>query len=319
MKKLSNDEIEYISKYYCQFGPTAIGIKLKRNTITISNCGKRLGLVLDKTNKKDISELPDFEGNSDIIEVLSKENMSPELAYFIGFFWADGTNGNNSIAIEIVEEDGLELQPLFKEIFNFNIKTRHRSGRKPQMTFRTGSVKASKLFTSLGKYPKSSENHSKVLEFVGEKYFRFFLLGLIDGDGCFYAKDNVAQFSISGNRNQDWSTLLEYLKDYSPSVHTEETKTGNSSILRIANVLNIRKLIKFLYSDTNLGLKRKREKANVILNTKYRMYDYPIIVRDEKYNSIKEFCVITGENHANVIKNLKNPSNLEYLYDEECG
>lgn len=314
MKHLSNDEKEYIQKYYTQFGPQAISQKLGRSLSSVNTYAKKQELKVDKNKKLDSSDLPDFNGVVDIYDVLIKP-MTKELAYFLGFFWADGTTGNNSITIEITQQDGEELLDLFTNIFNFSISYRKRSGRKPQISFKTGSQKAAEWFKKLGKYPKSIESHEKILNYIPKEYHRYFLIGLIDGDGCFYVKDSTVQFSISSRYEQDWSYLLEELKKYNPIISTETTKTGNSSILRITNIMNVRRLIKDLYANVNIGLSRKRDKMNQILNTKFSLFDFPITVNNIKYSNIKNYCEETGENHANVIKRLKSNDFPDYQYD----
>ena len=44
---------------------------------------------------------------------------TPELAYCLGFIWGDGYIGKNSIHIEIVKEDLIEILPVFEKCFKF--------------------------------------------------------------------------------------------------------------------------------------------------------------------------------------------------------
>ena len=57
------------------------------------------------------------------------------------------------------------------------------------MSFYVTDKVVTDLFYSLGKYPKSSESHEKILRYLNNKdLIIYFLRGLIDGDGNFYIK-----------------------------------------------------------------------------------------------------------------------------------
>ena len=126
------------------------------------------------------------------------------------------------------------------------------------------------LLKSLGKYPKSSENHEKIFNYLKSKELQlFFLRGLIDGDGNFYLneKDKYGQFTLASNLNQDWSYLQEFLKDFNPHINVSEKVSGNSSVLRITGKTNIINFINYLkYDSIEIGLKRKINKALEIIN-----------------------------------------------------
>lgn len=90
---------------------------------------------------------------------------------------------------------------------------------------------------------------------------------MLDGDGCFYLNEsrNLVQFSISGSKNQDWTGLLKYFNslNISSSIHIQENPVC-CSVLRITNRKGILTLINELYTDTQLGLSRKKGKAKKI-------------------------------------------------------
>lgn len=268
-KKLHELEKEYILENYPKFGLKVVCEKLNRSAGTIIKFAKENNLVIS-IDKLPSTEAPDFLVNLNFYSRF-EDGMTKELAYFLGFFWADGTVSNNgSLAIEIIKEDGEVLRETFQELFPFNESFRERSGRKPQMTFRVCDHKVGKLLASLGKYPKSIENHSLIYKYINnEDLWIYFLRGLIDGDGNFYIneKEKYGQFTLASSLNQDWSFLLENLKRFNPNV-TQTTKTsGNSSVLRISGRENILQFIKYLqYDKITIGLTRKQRKALEISN-----------------------------------------------------
>lgn len=269
MKHLHELEKEYILKNYQLFGPKAIAKELKRSEGTIVNFAKKNNLKVDFNNKMPSSEIPKFLVNLNFYNIF-EEKIIPELSYFLGFFWADGTISRKStLIIEILHEDGEIIKSTFNEIFPFSIRYRERNGRKPQMIFSVSDKKVGELLESLGKYPKSSENHRKIFNYINDDLmWIYFLRGLIDGDGNFYIneKEKYAQFTLASSFNQDWSFLLENLKNFNPNITQTSKDTGNSSVLRITGRENIINFIKYLrYDDITIGLLRKQEKALKII------------------------------------------------------
>ena len=196
-----------------------------------------------------------------------------ELSYFLGFLWADGYNhcGRSTISLEIVSEDMLDVQWIFKKIYPVNIHERKRDGRKPQSIFYITSKEFSKFLESFGKYPKTNESHKKIIEYIPEDYRRYFIRGFFDGDGCFYKGKNCGQVYFSGPYGQDWRFLLKYLKElgFSFKEKSEMAWNGNkSSYIRCTKAKEIRKFVSWLYKgDDEIFLRRKREKGLEILKS----------------------------------------------------
>lgn len=268
MAYLHELEKEFILENYLLFGPKVVSKKLNRTENTVIRYAQSQNLKLDRSEKLNEEDCPNFK--YDLIFNNRFSSITNELAYWLGFFWADGTiNCGSGLVIEITKEDGEQLKELFCSIFPFTINYRERKGRKPQMSFRATDSNVSKLLNSLGKYPKSGENHEKIFNYLKtEELQLFFLRGLIDGDGNFYLneKDKYGQFTLASNINQDWTYLQNYLKEFNPHINTSEKKSGKSSVLRITGKDNITKFIKFLkYDSIQIGLNRKIEKALSIL------------------------------------------------------
>lgn len=278
-KFYSKEEVDFLKENVDKFGVEICAQKLNRPLQGVINKVNRLGLRINYRCKASQEEIDNLQFKSSFINLnldFTTAEFPKELAYFIGFLWADGYVNKKSkrIAIEIVEEDGKLLEPIFMKLCTFSIYKRHRKGRKPTVTFFNSNKNVIDTLYILGKYPKSVENHSKVLNFVPEKYHIWFLRGLIDGDGCFYIHDYqrymAAQFSIAGSVDQDWSALSEKLSKL--GLNCEITKvcerlSGNSSHIRCTNVSNIKKFIQILYADKdNIWLPRKYKKALTLLS-----------------------------------------------------
>ena len=262
-------EKDFIKENYLLFGPRVVAKRLNRSESSVINYAKELGLQLDCSKKLSEIDCPTFQYDLNFYNVFTKP-LTVELAYWLGFFWADGTiNRESSLIIEITQEDGEELKEVFYKVFPFSIRTRERSGRKPQMTYSVANKLVASLLTTLGKYPKSAESHEKIFNYLKTDELKlYFLRGLIDGDGNFYIndKEHYAQFTLASNINQDWTFLQEYLKNFNPHIHTSEKNSGKSSILRITGKTNVINFIKYLkYDSDEIGLPRKVKKAQDIL------------------------------------------------------
>lgn len=267
MSKLHPLIREYIIENYPLFGPAKVGKELGMSAESVTVYAKKNNLSISKIDGIGL-DIPKFKYDLDFSKLF--DNISDELAYWIGFFWADGTiNKHTSMAIEITKKDGDNLKDQFLKIFPFAITERQRRNKKIQVTFRVNNKRIGLLLESLGKYPHSSESHEKIFEYIEDKELqKMFLRGLIDGDGNFYLneKEKYGQFTLASNYNQDWTFLCEYLKKFNPHIIKDADEKGKSSVLRITGRENIINFITFLEYDNNkIGLKRKVDYAIEIL------------------------------------------------------
>lgn len=298
-KRLHESEKEYILENYPKFGLKVVSEKLNRSPATVLKFAKEHNLNINKDKLLSI-DAPDFLVDLNFYSRF-EDKMTKELAYFLGFFWADGANNGTSLVIEIVREDGEVLRDTFKEVFPFSESFRERDNRKPQMTFRVNDPKVGNLLKSLGKYPKSVENHEKIYNYINDKdLWIYFLRGLIDGDGNFYIneKEKYGQFTLASSFNQDWTFLLQNLKDFNPKITQTSRKNGDSSVLRITGRENIVNFINYLkYPECSIGLTRKQKKAKNILKlyslSNSKNYKKSILQFSKTNQFIKEYSSIS--------------------------
>ena len=273
-KTYTQQEIDFLHQYYPIYGVKFCSEKLQRTIESVRQKTSRLKISsgkqpIDESLEINIQIIPNERINSQLI--LDINQMTKESAYFIGFFWADGyIRKSKELVIEIVKEDGDLLKNIFNKLGDWGISIRKRENRKPIIVFQTTNKKLSDFFIQFGKYPRSSESHEKIIEYIPSKLHSHFLRGLIDGDGCFYiGNDNKrVQFSLTSNLNQDWKGINNLLI-YNNIINTNKqtlTDTGNSSLLRITENQSIINLIEFIYIDCeNIYLPRKFQKSKEII------------------------------------------------------
>ena len=273
-KFYSNEEVSFLKENAPKFGAVICAEKLGRSVSSVRRKLSSLKISSKKVpniTEEDIKNLCFKSSFKELIVDFKKTNTPKELAYFIGFFWADGyvREKDNNLLLEIVEKDAEDLKHIFNRIATFSVYRREREGRQPQVTFRYHDKNLVSFFINLGKYAHSTESHKMVLDIIPEKYQIYFLRGLIDGDGNFYigTKGSI-QFSIAASYEQDWDSLKSKLETYGLTLSVQKacSDKGTSSHIRCSNTCLIKNFITNLYKvKDNIWLERKYIKAMEIL------------------------------------------------------
>jgi hypothetical protein len=204
-----------------------------------------------------------------------KTDIDSNSAYILGLLWADGyihkiksnPNKKYDISLECVDDDMLFFRLILNKTGDWFYYTRKRGNYKP-ITKATTNNKEFLIFLTDNDYDlKSIKSPDKIIDKLPNDLIKFFLLGVIDGDGCFYfnQKHFLRQFSISGSLNQDWSAFEKIFISLGITykINRRSNDKNGSSQIRILNKLNIKKLGDFVYSsisEDNIGLPRKYEK-----------------------------------------------------------
>jgi hypothetical protein len=201
---------------------------------------------------------------------------TPEHAYLLGFIWADGSiiklkqRNTESIRLEIVTSDMLDIQPVLTYTGKWGMHTRIRPNRKPQTTAYTSNKKLSDFLIDCEYKEKSKLSPNKILNIIPLNLHEFFLRGVIDGDGCFYYKGQTFQFSLAGSFEQDWSAFEQIFSNLGIKYTIQRIVKNDrsaSSAIRITNRNGIIKLGEFIYCNRlDIGLSRKQLKYNNLKN-----------------------------------------------------
>lgn len=279
-KFYSKEEKDFLKENIEKFGAEICAKKLERSqSSVIIQCYRIMGHCKFACNAspEEIEKL-EFKNGLKTLDINFETSKHPkELAYFLGYFWADGyIDKHNSLRIEITSEDANKIFHIFDRICSFNLYTRKRKNRKAQTTFYTSGVENGFLLRKLGKYTKSLESHEKIFNFIPKQFHKYFIRGLIDGDGNFYIDENAFMkkkylrvfFSIASRLNQDWSYLMKVLKEFGLTktiAKNRKFKNSTGSIILNTNPIEIYKFIEEIYTDDDgIYLPRKFEKIKKI-------------------------------------------------------
>ncbi len=193
-----------------------------------------------------------------------------EVAYFLGFLWADGyLNGtlrNKNITVKINTEDAETLMPTLNQIGKWNVYT-YKTKWKDSTTITTNNQVIFDYLSDHDYAIKSVASPNKILSKIPQSLQRYFFRGIVDGDGCFYIKTEGGklkqkQFSVTSTFEQDWLYFEGLCKILNIKYTIQRVKGKTSySALRVLNKDGIVALGEFIYHEyDNIGLQRKYKK-----------------------------------------------------------
>jgi hypothetical protein len=281
--------IERVKLLYPELGTTKMAKILKVRQSTIKKIVEDNNL--EKIRRIDINDF--------------KNIKSEEVSYFLGLLWADGhiSKSNNMVSIECNGEDMLEFKKVLDVFGRWSYYSRKRVDSRSNTNPVTSAYICDKLlhdFLVENDYlEKSIKSPEKILSKISKELIVYFLLGMIDGDGCFYYKEKMSnQFYLTGTIEQDWSSFINIFESIGVQVkHIKIQNKNKSSFIRVTNVKDIKKIGDFIYStieDDNIGLKRKYEKYKLIIKNLLDKDKYTEYIKENKGKSKKELSIDLG-------------------------
>lgn len=194
---------------------------------------------------------------------------TPEKAYILGFFYADGSNvkSKSTINMSLMEEDKYILEAIRKEIgserpLEFIDNSKKNDGGykyKDQYRLLLFSAHMCKALESHGMVP----NKSLVLTFperLKPSLLSHFIRGYFDGDGCVhFAKNGNCIITITSTESfcKSLKQHLEALLDVHCCITDSACHNGITKVLSISGKYQVETFLDFIYTDATLFLQRK--------------------------------------------------------------
>jgi hypothetical protein len=208
----------------------------------------------------------------------------PDIAYFLGFLWADGHIIRNEIRLEIVKTDMDNIKNILDVIGKWNYQVRNRKDRQ---TITRASTNNKRLYNFLceNDYDKKSiVSADKILSKIPDNLKHYFFRGFVDGDGCISPKK--LNINMSGSYNQSWDFIINLAKQLNIKYYNyrRNTERGNCSVIEF-NGINSKVLGDYLYDNVevdNIGLTRKINKYFELKNNYLNTRDYQLNIKKEK-------------------------------------
>jgi hypothetical protein len=202
---------------------------------------------------------------------------SAEIAWILGFIWADGFINGNGIYIQTKSDDMDSMENIFLKIGKWNRKNRYRKNSKhEQTTLWICNKFLIKFLIENDFHLKSYVSPEKILKLIPDELKHYFYLGWADGDGSFYYNIHTVtyahKFGITSRLDYDWSAFEGLLKtfDIKYSKFLKCYKGGKSSDIQITDRKSVIALGEYLYQNfdkDHIGLQRKYDKYIQIINS----------------------------------------------------
>lgn len=220
--------------------------------------------------------------------------QTPKAVYVLGLLWADGyvSKTTNSINLQCLKDDIDYFYPIFQTTGQYNLYHKKQSlNNKISGTINCSSIHLHSFLKENGYLNKSISSHKTILSNINPNLHQYFLLGLSDGDGCFYInmKNHLFQWTITSTYEQEWDGIESIFSKLNINYRINRVKTikGGYSQFQINGPKNILKLGNYLYRS-KMGLKRKRDKFEQI-KSYIKEKSYKILCYDKQHNIISKF------------------------------
>lgn len=267
------EEIEFVKSNYPLYGPKFCGLKLNRTSEAVGALAKRLNIKKNNFNKH-----PSMQNiNPEQFWKITK----PEIAYFLGYFWADGyityyknKNCNNyKISLEIQSEDANDVLIHLNKLGKWNLQTRKRKENwKETTTINTNSKDIYNFLYENDYDTKSESEPTKILSKIPEHLKVYFWRGFFDGDGSIWIGNGknkrFKSIQFSSTFNYKWIELINLLNSLNIkefNIHNKIDKNKHTGCkLIIFRKESIKNLINYLL-QSKIGLIRKTNKMQEFL------------------------------------------------------
>lgn len=211
-------------------------------------------LRMNKINIKDNWNLYDVQPS------IFLNIKSPEVAYVLGFLWADGHLGNsNKILIDNKRSDVENIQNVFYKTGEWKVSFLNRENKSPSAQLYTINEILYNFLLENDYGAKSKKSPCKILNKIPDNIKKYFFRGWFDGDGSI-SKSKYYNISIAGSYSQDWSALENLsLKIFSKGrINKTKTKKGHKSSSFLLSGISAKRFLDYIYKDYDeIGLDRK--------------------------------------------------------------
>ncbi len=233
---------------------------------------RKLKLKLDKSSRSKIRKLTAKLNRETKLSEFTKEFSNIQV-YAMGLLWADGclykypNRDAKSLLFKVCSEDYIYFKPSIHSlgVVSERIITLPVGWKEQTNAFIRNYALVDWLY-SIGFREKSNTNASAILSEIPKNQHKYFFLGWIDGDGCFYYGEEPIQrqFTVTGPKNYDWSDWTSLLTELGCR-HTIKIlnfkNSSSSSRIQITDKGSIKLLVDYLYEENFPHLPRKYHKA----------------------------------------------------------
>lgn len=198
---------------------------------------------------------------------------TPNKAYILGFFYADGSNvkSKRTISMSLEENDKEILERIRNEVgserplefLDYSCKNDFGYTYKNQYRLLLFSAHMCRVLELHGVVP----NKSLILEFpsIREDLLPFFVLGVFDGDGSVSrGKTKETNFIVTITSTKSFceslKEIIETRLGISCHIYDAQNNNGITKVFTVSGRLQAKKFLDWLYKDADMFLKRKHDR-----------------------------------------------------------
>lgn len=243
------------------------------------------------------------------------KTWSPNMAYFLGFWFSDGCiTDNNIFSMHLHKRDKYILEQFSKKMRSDYPLYSSLSGK--YWSFRIRSKEIYNDIIRLG----GKERKSLDVKFpkIPKKYLPDFIRGLWDGDGTIHLRKGRTSYRssyVSGSENFILSlrdSLIKNIPNLKPGIYKGKNKKSKNSFYRLVlDVNDTRRLRDFMYNKKScLRLERKYIKFVAAGKIKKDIRDRILLSYEEARSCIQKFNIRGQAEWAVFRKTPKKPFNI---------
>ena len=205
LKYWTEKEDKFLKINYNSLSNNDIALRLDRSWTAICSRASKLKLKSPKEkryrnhfNKDDVSHFVNIK--------------TPEVAYFLGFLWADGwltrhtaQKKKYSLAFKIIYKDYISIQKIIKPLLNWGKYIRKPPSRQKTCQLHFTNKQLYDFLIKNDYLIKSQASADKILNKISQNLKKYWFRGFFDGDGHFhYIPQKEYCICISGDYKQNW-------------------------------------------------------------------------------------------------------------------
>lgn len=314
-RPLSGHEIAFVKKHYLTIGAKRCAQKFGCEIKKIHKLTKKLGIKHTLASRGRLTSLGHFEAKThyDIPTAQFLDVKMPEVAYFLGYMWADGyvrktKSGVYALILAILKKDYLMIKHSLKKLGKWRVyEFTNRTGNV-NSNIQTANIPLVKWLLEKDYGQKSFVPPTKILNHIPKELHHYFWRGYMDGDGHFRIRGGVYHFSFSARYDYDWSRHVRCLNSLRIKHHISKTiqDAGRASNVVCSNMKGTYTFGSYLYKNREIDKIGLDRKYNKWLECKKRFEEIEktnaiVIKQDGKQPLTKDLLLDIIREHSGVI------------------
>ncbi len=185
-KRYSEEDLNWLKANYSILGSKKCAHQLQHSVNSVRQTANALGCYVPSSLQRKLhSDTLIRSFTPTILPDTFREVKTKEVAYVLGILWAEGWVQNQSdysINIKMIEEDFVELLPIFYALGEWKQYKYTPKNRKPTIQLRVSGKSLVDFFLSMDYHVKSNAPATKILSIIPEHLKKYWWRGYFDSN-----------------------------------------------------------------------------------------------------------------------------------------